>query len=382
MFSLEAFIVTAGVIVATAQPGPVSLPFSPSVHAGGLIYLSGVLAADAQGRVSGDVRAQTRAVLERINATLAQHQGSLHDAVAITVYLKRAEDFSAMNEIYRTFVGDAPSTRTTVVANLVVPDALIEVSVVAAAPGTSRRVLHPANWLRSPNPYSYAIEAGDTVFLSGLVARNPVDNTPAPGDMASQARTVLENAKTLLASAGLTMGHVVSARVYVTDLSRFDAMNQVYRSYFPEGPPARATVRAGLMHPSNVVEMTFVATRTPKDVIAGDGPGNPNLSAAVRSGQRLYLSGILGLDALNKQDAGEQTRATLQRIGAMLTRAGFAWTDVVDSLVYLTDTRHFPSMNEAYRAMVPQPYPARATVEAGLAAPDGLVEIMMTAVKR
>jgi 2-iminobutanoate/2-iminopropanoate deaminase len=373
----------AGVLALNAQPSQPSLPFSPSVSAGGLIYLSGVLAVDSQGRVTGDVRAQTRAVLERIGATLASDRRTLKDAVAVTVYLKHASDFAAMNEVYKTFFAEAaPPTRTTVEANLMVPEALVEISVIAAAEGTSRRVLHPSSWLRSPNPYSYAIEAGDTVFLSGLVARNPADNSAIEGDMSVQAHAVLENAKALLAAAGLGMEHVVSARVYVTDLSQFDAMNRVYRTYFPKDPPARATVRSNLMHASNVVEMTFVASRLPKQVISGSGPANPNLSAAIRCGSRLYLSGMLGLNAQPKDDARVQTVATLQQIESVLERAGFSWADVADTLVYLTRTESFPSMNDGYRAVLRPPYPARATVEAGLAAPDGLVEIMMTAVKR
>jgi 2-iminobutanoate/2-iminopropanoate deaminase len=352
------------------------------VSAGGLIYLSGVLAVDSQGRVTGDVRAQTRAVLERVSATLASNQRTLKDAVAVTVYLKRASDFAAMNEVYKTFFAEAPPTRTTVEANLMVPEALVEISLIAAGEGTSRRVLHPSSWLRSPNPYSYAIEAGDTVFLSGLVARNPVDNSAIEGDMSVQAHAVLENAKALLAAAGLGMEHVVSARVYVTDLAQFDAMNRVYRTYFAQDPPARATVRSNLMHASNVVEMTFVASRVPKQVISGSGPANPNLSAAIRCGSRLYLSGMLGLNAQPKDHARAQTVATLQQIESVLERAGFSWADVADTLVYLTRTESFPSMNDGYRAVLRPPYPARATVEAGLAAPDGLVEIMMTAVKR
>lgn len=365
------------------QTQPVSsLPFSPSVVAGGLIYLSGVLATDTQGRVGGDIRQQTRAVLDRVNATLSQHGRTLHDAVSVTVYLKRAEDFGAMNEIYKTYVGEAPAARTTVAANLMLPDALIEVSVVAAAAGTTRRVLHPSAWQRSPNPYSYAVEAGNTLFLSGLIARNPVDNSAVPGDTAAQAKTVLENARTLLATADLGFDHVVAARVYVTDLAQFDAMNQVYRTYFPSNPPARATVRAALMNPAVLVEMTFVASRTPKEVIRGDGAPNPNLSAAIRAGGRLYVSGMLGVLPEAKDDPGGQTRETLRRIGGTLARAGFAWSDVVENLVYLSDARHFGSMNDAYRGIVPAPYPARTTVEAGLAARDGIVEIMTTAVKR
>lgn len=374
--------VFAGVFALIAQPSPPSLPFSPSVNAGGLVYLSGVLASDSQGRATGDIREQTRAVLERIQATLASEHRTLNDAVAVTVYLKHARDFAAMNEVYKTFFGDAPPTRTAVEANLMVPEALVEISVIATAAGTSRRVLHPSTWLRSPNPYSYAVEAGDTVFLSGLVARNPVDNSAIEGDMAVQAHAVLDNAKTLLASAGLGLEHVVSARVYVTDMSQFDAMNRVYRTYFPSQPPARATVRSSLMHPANLVEMTFVASRSAKEVIAGNGPANPNLSAAIHSGNRLYVSGMLGLNADPKRDPRAQTQATLRQIESVIGRAGFSWGDVVDSLVYLTRAESFPAMNEAYRSIFQPPYPARAAVEAGLAAPDGLVEIMMTAVKR
>lgn len=361
---------------------PAGLPFSPSIAAGGLIYVSGTLAGEGQSPLPDGIAAQTRATLERVNAVLGGAGVTLRDAVSVTVYLKRAEDFAAMNDVYRTFVGESPAVRTTVVADLMRPDALIEISAIAAAPGTSRRIVHPSGWLRSPNPYSYAVEAGDTVFLSGLVARNAVDNSLVPGDMAAQAKTVLENARALLAAAGLGFEHVVSARVFVTDIAQFDAMNAVYRTYFPKDPPARATVGAKLMQPSYAVEMTFVASRAPKRVIAGDGPANPNLSPAILAGSRLYLSGMLGVTPETTGDAAAQTRETLRRLQATMARAGFAPADVVDSLVYLTRPSDFGAMNGAYREFLSPPFPTRATVQAALAAPGGLVEIMMTAVRR
>jgi enamine deaminase RidA (YjgF/YER057c/UK114 family) len=371
-----ALVGAAGVVSVSLQLQ--DLPFSPSVTAGGLVYVSGTIASDR----TADVRGQARQALEQIERTLAGSGLSMRDAVSVTVYLKRAEDFPALNEVYRTFVGDAPPVRTTVVADLMVPDGLVEISVVAAAKGTPRRVILPDGWLRSPSPYSYAVEAGDTVFLSGLVARNARDNTFAGGDMTAQSRAVLENARALLTAAGLGFEHVVSARAFITDVSARDAMNAVYRSYFPKDPPARATVVTRLMQPDYLVEMTFVATRAPKQVVAGEGDPNPNLSAAIRAGSRLYLSGMLGTTSGNAGDVGAQTRETLRRLGAVLTRAGFSWADVVDSLVYLADTNGFTDMNAAYRSVLPAPYPARATVQAGLLNPHGKVEIMMTAVKR
>jgi 2-iminobutanoate/2-iminopropanoate deaminase len=69
------------------------------------------------------------------------------------------------------------------------------------------------------------------------------------------------------------------------------------------------------------------------------------------------------------------------RIGRTLKAAGFGWGDVVDAVVYITDVKNFPAMNEGYREIFTKDFPARATVETGLVAPDGLVEIMFTAVK-
>jgi 2-iminobutanoate/2-iminopropanoate deaminase len=90
---------------------------------------------------------------------------------------------------------------------------------------------------------------------------------------------------------------------------------------------------------------------------------------------------MLGNTVSTRGDTKAQTRETLVRIGRTMKAAGFDWSEVVDSLVYLTDIGNFPAMNEAYREIFTKDFPARATVQTGLVAPDGLVEIMFTAVK-
>lgn len=382
--TFAALLAGAGVlgVPTPSQPSSQAPPLSPVVTAGGLVYLSGMLSTDDSGRVTGsDIREQTKVTLERVQAALGKAGVSLADAVSMSVYLTRAEDFSAMNEAYRAFFAGAPPVRTTVVANLMVPDALIEISAIAAAPGTSRRVIHPEGWQRSPNPYSYIVEAGDTVFLAGLIARNAKDNTFHGGDLADQSRAALENARVLLDAAGLTFEHVVSARVFLTDMAAREEMNRVYRTYFPKDPPARATVGVALMQPAYLVEMTFVASRLPKAVIAGAWQPNPNLSEAVRAGDRLYLSGMLGHAREAGGHVGAQTREALGRIERTLRTAGYSWSDVAESLVYLRRAGSFASMNTVYREMLVSPYPARTTVEAAFGSEDAEVEIMMTAVK-
>ncbi len=86
--------------------------------------------------------------------------------------------------------------------DLVLPDALVEISMIAVPNGAERVVIHPAGWIKSPNPYSYAIRTGDTLFLSGLVSRNGRDNSVVAGDINAQTAVVLDNAGELLKAAG------------------------------------------------------------------------------------------------------------------------------------------------------------------------------------
>jgi enamine deaminase RidA (YjgF/YER057c/UK114 family) len=360
---------------------PPSAPYSHAIAADGLIYLSGVLADDANREIigRGDVAAQTREVIGRLGARLAAAGSSLEQVVSVTVYLASAGDFAAMNEAYRTYWPHDPPTRTTVIADLVLPGALVEISMVAVPIGGERIAIHPPKWQRSPNPYSYAIRTGDTLFLSGLVSRNGRENTVVPGDVPAQTRTVLDNAGEILEAAGMTHANVVSARVYLPDAATFGQMNGEYRKYFP-APPVRATVRAGLASAPYLVEITLIASSSPRRIVEPDVERNPNLSTAVVAGRRVYLSGMLGNRPDNAGDAGAQTTETLTRIRRALEAAGCGLGDVVDSLVYLPDLRAYGPMNDAYRAFMGSGFPARATVGSGLFAPDGLVEIMMTAV--
>jgi 2-iminobutanoate/2-iminopropanoate deaminase len=318
---------------------------------------------------------QTAATLARLDERLRTERSSLADAVVITVYLRRAADFPAMNDEYRRVWNGPPPTRTTVVVNPATPGALVEMSAVAVPAGAERRPVHPSSWMASPNPYSYAIRSGDTLFLSGLIARNGKDNTVVPGDVATQSRAVLENAKELLEAAGLSFAHVVSARVFLPDLKDFAEMNRVYREYLGGDRPARATVGASLTAPSYNVEMTFVASSAPRQGIEIAPQPNPNLSAAVRSGHALFVSGMLAEgDALTK-DGGTQTRDILRRLDTVLARAEFARADVRELLVYATDHEAGAAASAECRTAFGA-HTAITPVMVGLAVAGGRVEIM------
>ena len=133
--------------------------------------------------------------------------------------------------------------------------------------------------------------------------------------------------------------------------------------------------------------MTFTAHRGPKQAFttpAADGtPGKPSaiLSSAIKVGNRLYVSGILGNTPQTAGDMTGQTKEILARVERTMKAAGFGWGDVVDSVVYITEVGQFAAMNEGYRTVFAKDPPARATVGTGLVSAGGLVEIMFVASK-
>jgi 2-iminobutanoate/2-iminopropanoate deaminase len=381
-----AVLMTVALLGVTVQgqrqvfPGSGQFPFSAATKADGLIYVAGTLATE------GDIKAQTKNVLDQLSQTLTKAGSSLSMVVAAHVYVKNAADAAGMTEVWRqTWPKNAP-TRTTVVSDFVVPGALVEISMVAVPTGAERVIITPAGW-STANPYSYAIRTGDSLFLSGLVARGAKDNQPIEGDMTTQVNAIMANAGELLKAAGFGFEHVVANRVYITDGSKFQEMNKAYVPHFPKDPPARATVIVGLPGPTYQVEITMTANRRPKQAIttpAADGsPGKPSatLSSAIKVGNRLYLSGLLGNNATNKGDTEAQTKEIMARVGRTLAAGGFGWEDLVDGIVYITDVANFGAMNNGYRSVISKDFPARATVKAGLVGPDGLVEIMFVASK-
>lgn len=84
-------------------------------------------------------------------------------------------------------------------------------------------------------PYSQAVEKNGVLFLSGQIPTKS-------GDIKTQAKEVLDNIKIILEESGYGLEDVVKATIYLTDLSKFSEVNEIYKEYFPEDPPARSTV--------------------------------------------------------------------------------------------------------------------------------------------
>lgn len=108
-------------------------------------------------------------------------------------------------------------------------------------------------------PYSQAVQAGGTVYVSGQLPINPATGEFAGADIRAQARQSLENIKAILAAAGADMAHVVKTTVLLQDMADFAAMNEVYAEYFSEPYPARAAFQVAKLPKDALVEIEAVA---------------------------------------------------------------------------------------------------------------------------
>ena len=95
---------------------------------------------------------------------------------------------------------------------------------------------------RAIGPYSQAVRAGNTVYLSGQIPLDPKSGELVAGDFALEARRVFDNLKAVAEAAGDGFKDVVRVTIYLTDLANFPKVNEIMAEYFQEPYPARVTV--------------------------------------------------------------------------------------------------------------------------------------------
>lgn len=108
-------------------------------------------------------------------------------------------------------------------------------------------------------PYSQGIRAQGFLFLSGQVALDPASGKLVDGDIRAQTERVLKNLEAVLAAAGSSLQAVLKTTVFLADFNDFTAMNEVYARFFPENPPARATVEVARLPRDSRVEIDLIA---------------------------------------------------------------------------------------------------------------------------
>jgi enamine deaminase RidA (YjgF/YER057c/UK114 family) len=212
-----------------------------------------------------------------------------------------------------------------------------------------------------------AIDAGDYVYVSGQGPRRSDGSTPT--DFAEQVRQSLENVRTIVEAAGLTMDHVVYVQVYLDDMKQYGMLDKVFADSFPKMPPARGVLGVARL-PEPSVQINAVAVR---DLQGKQAVALPNVkpnkaySMGMLTHDRLFVSTMLGIDASNgsvPQDPATQVDLALDHLKMVVEAAGLTLSNMVFVNPYLTSEIPTRIMNEHYaRRFEFGNTPGRATIQ-------------------
>ena len=124
-----------------------------------------------------------------------------------------------------------------------------------------RQTIHTDDAPQAIGPYSQAIRAGDTVYLSGQIPLDPATGELVTGDFRAAAQRVFENLRAVAAEAGGSLDDAVRVTIFLTDLGRFPLVNEVMAEYFTKPYPARVTIGVAALPKGAEVEVDCILVR-------------------------------------------------------------------------------------------------------------------------
>jgi 2-iminobutanoate/2-iminopropanoate deaminase len=124
-----------------------------------------------------------------------------------------------------------------------------------------KRIIYSSGAPAPIGPYSQAVLAGQTLYVSGQIPIDPVSDKLISGDIVKETEQVMLNLQAILTEAGFELGHVVKCSIFIRHMSDFTRINETYGRFFAAEPPARETVEVSGL-PKNVnVEISCIAVR-------------------------------------------------------------------------------------------------------------------------
>ena len=123
----------------------------------------------------------------------------------------------------------------------------------------SKTLLNPPSAYPSKNPRSCGTKRGPFIFTAGQVALDSTGELVGKGDIRAQTRQAIENIKAILEEGGAALSDVMKVNIFLSESADKEGMNEVYREFFGEDPPARTAVIAGLASPELLIEIEAVA---------------------------------------------------------------------------------------------------------------------------
>ena len=124
-----------------------------------------------------------------------------------------------------------------------------------------KRIIYTSDAPAAVGPYSQAVEAGNTLYISGQIPLDPASGKLIEGGIKEQTSQVMQNIKSILEAAGYSFDQVVKCTCLLSNMDNFKDMNEVYAGFFPADPPARAAYAVNRLPLDVLVEIETIAVK-------------------------------------------------------------------------------------------------------------------------
>ena len=389
-------------------------PYSQTVAFSHYNNLSAQLPIDPKSGklVVGGVKEQAEQCLKNIKAILDSIDHVMSDIVRITVFVKNIKDVDAVDEVYKTFFPTYVPTRTTVAVAALPMDALVQIeALVSNGEGTIPNAPQAGDLIKLTNNTANAPTCSlstQTVSFShynNISAQLPIDPKSGKlvvGGVKEQAGQCLKNIKAVLESIDVPFDDIVKINIFLKNLSDSEAVNEVYRTFFPDSAiaravayvPARTIVAASALPMGALVQIEAVVSHgdgTPPQLVEDrhgiiieannteNAPKSPLSTQTVAFSHYNHISAQLPLNPkTGEMVAGgvkEQAKQCLINIKAILESVDHVMDDVVKVNIFLKNIADIAAVDEVYATFFPGGVPARRTVGVSALPKDALVQI-------
>lgn len=124
-----------------------------------------------------------------------------------------------------------------------------------------KKVITTKNAPAPIGPYNQAVLVNDTLYISGQVCIDPASGNLKNKDLQEETHQVMQNLKSILQQAGMSLNNVVKTTIFLTDMNRFSEVNEIYGKYFDGDFPARETVQVSALPKFVNVEISMIAVK-------------------------------------------------------------------------------------------------------------------------
>jgi len=370
--------------------------YSRAVRVGDMVLQSGTTAIDRQGNVRGvdDVAKQVDTIMAIAEWSVGKAGGRLADVVRSRIYVT---DIQVGDRAVRTlarYLRDARPAATLVEVNgLARPEQLVEIELdLVDGAGASGRRISSGRAIEEEYAYSRALRVGDRVFVSGTTALSARGVVEGKGDLYRQTRSTMDTIFSALAQAGAVREDIVYTKTFLTDLHRSAEYTRAWLEALGDVRPTLTLLGIpALVLPEMLIEIeaeaVIGAARSRRDIYTQQQREKPRgYARAVEVGDWVWVSGCTSMSPAGEpQAAGDwaaQADLSIETARWALEQAGASLDDVVRRRTFTVDGATVNRAHGAGPAWFASSCPASLGCRiAGLARPELLVEVEVTAVK-